>query len=81
MAKAADQVDAWMESPSLQLIGEMSGYWTRLKSAVTKGNVSGAMTHDARIATICRQHEVTALWSADRDFTRFSGIKILNPLV
>jgi toxin-antitoxin system PIN domain toxin len=81
MEQAVDQVEAWRESPNLQFIGELGGYWDKLKTALLKGNVSGTMTHDARIATICRQHEVAVLWSADRDFSRFSGIKIVNPLV
>jgi uncharacterized protein len=81
VAQAVDQIDAWMESPSLHLIGEMGGYWEKLKAAVLKGNISGAMAHDARIATLCRQHEIAVLWSADRDFSRFSELKTLNPLV
>ena len=39
------------------------------------------MVHDARIAVLCKQHGVAQLWSADRDFSRFAGIKVNNPLV
>jgi len=31
--------------------------------------------------TICQQHGVSELWSADREFGRFSGLTIRNPLV
>ncbi len=37
--------------------------------------------HDARIVTICQQHGVSELWSADRDFGRFVGLTVRNPLV
>ncbi|MEJ7726221.1 MAG: hypothetical protein WKH47_04295 [Actinomycetes bacterium] len=37
--------------------------------------------HDARIAGICLAHGVTELWTADRDFSRFPGLRTRNPLV
>jgi hypothetical protein len=30
---------------------------------------------------LCRQHGVRELWSADRDFSRFAGVTVVNPLV
>ena len=35
--------------------------------------------HDARIAALCLHHGVTLLWSFDRDFSRFPGLKLSNP--
>jgi predicted nucleic acid-binding protein len=43
--------------------------------------ISGPRVHDARIAAICAQHGVRELWSADRDFGRFPGLNVRNPLV
>ena len=45
------------------------------------GNLVGPVIHDARVVSICRQHGVKVLWSADRDFSRMSGIKLVNPLL
>jgi len=42
---------------------------------------TGARIHDARIAALCRHHGVRQLWSADRDFGRFSELPVVNPLV
>jgi predicted nucleic acid-binding protein len=39
------------------------------------------MVHDARVAALCLVHGVDALWSADRDFGRFPGLNVVNPLV
>jgi predicted nucleic acid-binding protein len=39
------------------------------------------MIHDARIAAICIQYGVSELWTADRDFSRFAGLKTRNPLI
>jgi predicted nucleic acid-binding protein len=37
-------------------------------------------SHDARVAAPCHQHNVRELWSADRDFGRFAGLTVVNPL-
>ena len=79
--RALEQVEAWTASPSLHLIGEMPGYWTVLRGAVTAGRIDGARIHEVRIAALCRQHRVTELWSADRDLTRFAGLKVVKPRV
>jgi len=78
---ALDQVDAWMESPSLVLLGEAPGYWAELRAAIIAGSVVGPRVHDARIAALCLFHGVDQLWSADRDFCRFPGLTVRNPLV
>lgn len=78
---AIEQIDAWLESPSVTLIGETPQYWPELRAALSKSRTVGPRVHDARIAAICMQHGVRELWSADRDFNRFSGIVAVNPLV
>lgn len=81
IAKAVDQVDAWFESPTLVLLGEADGHWPALKALVMAGKVEGPRVHDARVAAICASHGVRELWTADRDFSRFPGLKTVNPLV
>jgi uncharacterized protein len=81
LEKAIDQVEAWLESPTLVVLSESSDYWTLLRATLLSGRVSGPQVHDARIVTTCQQHGVSKLWSADREFGRFSGLTIRNPLV
>jgi uncharacterized protein len=78
---ALEQMDAWLESPSLVLLLEGDGYWEELRSVLETGKISGAQVHDARIASLCRFHGVSELWTADRDFNRFGGLKVRNPLL
>jgi hypothetical protein len=70
-----------MESPSLILLCELEGYWEQLITALRSGKVVGPQVHDARVAALCLLHGVTALWTADRDFTRFPELKVKNPLI
>lgn len=81
MAAAIDQVAAWLESPSLTLLAESEQHWPNLKSLLESGRIAGGKVHDARVAALCLQHGVRELWSADRDFSRFSQLTLVNPLI
>jgi toxin-antitoxin system PIN domain toxin len=80
LSVACDQVDAWLESPSLVLLSESDQHWPTLRALLAVGQISGARVHDARIAALCIQHGVRELWSADRDFSRFPNLTAINPL-
>ncbi len=81
MEAARRQVDAWLDSPGLLLLGETAGYWTSLDALLEAGHVSGPQVHDARVAALCLHHGVARLWSADRDFSRFPELPATNPLI
>lgn len=81
MALALDQIEAWLESPSVVLLSEDQGHWGCLRTLLEKAALHGLAVHDARIAALCIQHGVSELWTADRDFARFAGIQAVNPLV
>lgn len=78
---ALEQVAAWIESPSLVLLAEAGGYWSELRASLEAGLIAGPLVHDARVVALCRLHGVQELWSADRDFGRFPGLKVRNPLI
>ena len=80
LEKAIDQVEAWLESPSLILLAETDDHWPRLRALIRTGQIFGPKVHDARVAAICLQHGVSELWTIDRDFSRFPGLKVRNPL-
>ncbi|HET8648154.1 MAG TPA: TA system VapC family ribonuclease toxin [Vicinamibacteria bacterium] len=79
--QAIDQVEAWSEAPALVLLGEGADYWPALRRALEAGRITGGQVHDARVAALCAYHGVRELWTADRDFGRFPGLTVRNPLV
>lgn len=79
-ARARTQIDAWMSSPSLQVLAETAGHWGVLTSLLDSGRITGAAVHDARIAALCLTHGVTELLTLDRDFSRFSELKVRSIL-
>ena len=78
--EAVAQIEAWMTSPRLILLAENDGYWNELRNLLDRGRVVGPSVHDARVAALCLLHGVRELWSADRDFGRFPGLHVRNPL-
>ncbi len=76
------QVRRWMESPSFTAIAETGAiYFDYLQHVLGAALTVGARVHDARIVAVCLAHGVEELWSADRDFSRFPGLTVRNPLV
>lgn len=80
-AAATAQVEAWLASPTHVLLSEGPGYWEVLEALLKASKVSGGQVHDARIAALCLHNRVSELWTADRDFSRFSALTTRNPLV
>jgi toxin-antitoxin system PIN domain toxin len=78
---ALAQVDVWLGSPSLALLAEGGNHWVELQAILRTSRVVGSQVHDARIAAVCLAHGVRELWTADRDFGRFPGLVVRNPLV
>ena len=79
--KALEQIKVWLESPSVVLLSETTGYWDVLARLVEKSKTSGPRVHDCRIAALCLHHGVRELLSADRDFSRFGDLRTRNPLM
>ena len=81
VAQAMAEVGGWLESPTLVLLAEVEGYWPILERLLARSRVAGPKIHDARIAALCQTHGVRELWTADRDFGRFTELTTRNPLV
>ena len=81
LERALGQASAWLESPSLVLLAEGPGFWKHLTDQLVRARATGPLVHDARVAALCRANGIAELWSADRDFGRFPGLRVRNPLV
>ena len=77
---ALEAIDVWLSAPGCETLGEGPGYFNTLKKQILDGKIRGGMIHDARIAALCIHYDVRELWTADRDFSRFPGLKTRNPL-
>lgn len=81
LQQALEQIQAWLEAPTLTLISETDLHWATLRPLAELGCVAGPLIHDARIAALCKQHGIREFWSADRDFGRFPSLRVVNPMI
>lgn len=77
---AWNQLRAWIDSPSIRLIGETGGFPDILGHLVRRPRVRGPLVHDARVAAICLAHGVDELLTRDRDFALFPELRTRDPL-
>ncbi len=77
---ALDAVSRLRASASVALLAEGDGYFETLERIARTARLQGAIVHDARVAALCIFHGARALWSADRDFSRFPELNVVNPL-
>ena len=78
-ARAWEQFQAWIRSPSNRVIGETDGFEGILGTFVQRPRVVGGVVHDARIAAICVAHGVETLLTRDRDFSLFPELRTRDP--
>ncbi|GGK60908.1 type II toxin-antitoxin system VapC family toxin [Ornithinimicrobium pekingense] len=79
-ALAVEAVQALVDVRTIQLLSETSDHLRILRGLIVTPGLVGPKVHDARIAAICLGHGVDALWSADRDFSWFPALRVVNPL-
>jgi uncharacterized protein len=74
LAKIGDLVDR----PHVRTPGEAAGFLAVYRETASAGTRGKDVT-DAHIATLMRQHGVQTIYTRDRDFRRFDGIRVENP--
>ncbi len=77
-ADACSLIEDWLALPNVRLLQPGPRTWTILSELCESGQARGAMVMDAHLAALAVEHGAS-IASADRDFTRFPGIELLNP--
>jgi toxin-antitoxin system PIN domain toxin len=77
---ALEDLESLLASPSLVLLGEGPGHLGHLRRMVLEGRASGNLVHDAHVAALVLEHGARELWTTDRDFARFPGLTLRDPL-
>jgi toxin-antitoxin system PIN domain toxin len=72
-------VDSWLEQPTAYLLQPGEEHWRILQRVVCEGQARGPLLMDAELAALAIEHGAT-LCTNDRDFTRFPGLRLMNPL-
>lgn len=79
--EATANVDALLGQPHVRPLGELDGFWETYRRTTDDLVVRGNLVPDAHLAALLLQHGVTTLWTRDRDFRKFEGIRVRDPFV
>jgi hypothetical protein len=72
-------VDQWLRVPAVRVFDPGPRHWTILSGLIRNGQVRGPLMIDACLAAIAIEHGLV-LCTNDRDFSRFDGLRVFNPL-
>ena len=77
--EALDIVDGWLEQPSVTVIAPGHRHAAVLRELLAHFGTAGNLVTDAHLAALAIEHSAE-LCSADADFSRFPGVRWVDPL-
>lgn len=77
--QAIDIVDSWLEPDNSHLVSLEKKNWPLFSKVLTDGQASGNLVMDAHIAAMAASCGA-AVATTDRDFSRFSHVRVVDPL-
>jgi uncharacterized protein len=80
-AQALSVMDQILELPHVVLAGgDDPGFWKVFRHEIASLHLRGNAVTDALIVAILRFHGVSTIYSKDKDFLRFTGLRVIDPL-
>jgi toxin-antitoxin system PIN domain toxin len=78
-AEATRIVTDWVERPQAVVLTPGQRHWEIFCDLLSTGQATGPLVMDAHLAALALEHGC-ALATTDRDFARFPGLHVTNPL-
>ncbi|MGD0618736.1 MAG: type II toxin-antitoxin system VapC family toxin [Bryobacteraceae bacterium] len=79
LEEAVEAVDEWLQQPNVRVLEPTEDHWVVLRQMVTEGQTTGPLVTDAELAAITVEYG-GVIYTTDRDFARFPGLRWKNPL-
>jgi uncharacterized protein len=80
LERAVQIVDDWLAQPNVRILVPGDDHWSVLRTMIVEGAASGPLVTDAQLAALTIEYG-GVLYTADRDFARFPGLRWMNPLI
>lgn len=77
--EATEIVEEWLDRPQVAVPQPGERYWPILHGLLVEARVTGPLVTDAHLAALAIEQGAT-LCSGDRDFRRFRGLDLFDPL-
>jgi toxin-antitoxin system PIN domain toxin len=78
-ADARANVESLLSLPHVQAVGEDDGFWHRFTEVADDVAPTGNLVPDAHLAALMLANGVRTIWTRDRDFRKFTGIRVHDP--
>lgn len=72
-------VDEWLRQPSVRVLLPGDNHWIVFRRMILEGQATGDLVSDAHIAALTIEWG-GVLYTTDRNFARFPGLRWVNPL-
>lgn len=77
--KALDTVEGWLDQPCVTVVNPTDRHTAVLRELLAPLGTAGNLTTDAHLAALAIEHGAL-LCSCDADFSRFPGLRWIDPL-
>ncbi len=77
LADALRFLSQLIQSPSVRLLLPTAHFPSAFSDACASAGVRGNLAFDAQIAAVCRENGIDELLTADRDFARFTNLRVV----
>jgi len=78
--RAVENVQALLDLPHVHSPGEQDRFWARFRDVVRDAQPAGNLVPDAHLVALMIENGVTVIWTHDRDYRRFRGITVRDPI-
>ena len=78
-ADARANIDALLSLPHVQAVGEGERFWRRFTDVADDVAPTGNLVSDAHVVALMLENGVRTIWTADRDYRKFTGIRVRDP--
>lgn len=78
-ADARANLDSLLGLPHIQAVGEDDRFWDQFREVADDVRPTGNLVPDAHIVALMLSHGVRTIWTRDRDYRSFSGIRVRDP--
>lgn len=78
-ADARSNLETLLALPHVQAVGETDAFWRRFTEVADDVRPTGNLVPDAHIVALMLEHGVRTIWTRDRDYRAFSGIRVKDP--
>lgn len=78
-ADARANLEGLLTLPHVQTVGEDASFWTRFNEVADDVPATGNLVSDAHLVALMLANGVRTIWTHDRDYRKFNGIRVRDP--